>query len=128
MLEVKRKEALGLALKTIVVTAILLWYMTSKNKPVFLLNFATFEPPEDWKCTPEQLLELMRLQGVFTQESLDFQERMLKQSGCGPKTAWPPGILRCLKGEPRDSSAEEARRESEVSPMGQVLPFFCILT
>ena len=112
--EFERKDALGLALKTILVTAILLWYLSSREKPVYLIDFATFEPPESWKFTPEQLLEMMKLQGCFTQESLDFQERMLKQSGCGPATAWPRGISQCLDGIPRDSSAEAARRESEV--------------
>jgi len=114
VVELQRREALSFALKAIAVTAILLWYLGTREKTVYLIDFACFEPPEDWKFTPEQILEMMRLQGCFTEESMAFQERMLMQSGCGPATAWPPGISRCLKGLPRDSSAEAARAESEV--------------
>eukprot|EP01032_Pedospumella_encystans_P010248 gene10248-11998_t len=114
VVELQRREALSFALKAIAVTAILLWYLGTREKTVYLIDFACFEPPEDWKFTPEQILEMMRLQGCFTEESMAFQERMLMQSGCGPATAWPPGISRCLQGLPRDSSAEAARAESEV--------------
>eukprot|EP00428_Durinskia_dybowskii_P064343 CAMPEP_0170377026 /NCGR_PEP_ID=MMETSP0117_2-20130122/12047_1 /TAXON_ID=400756 /ORGANISM="Durinskia baltica, Strain CSIRO CS-38" /LENGTH=545 /DNA_ID=CAMNT_0010632285 /DNA_START=123 /DNA_END=1760 /DNA_ORIENTATION=- len=114
IVEVERKEALGFALKAIAVTIILLWYLSTKEKTVFLLDFSTFEPPEEWKCTSEQIMEMLRAQGCFTEESLKFQERMLAQSGVGPATAWPPGITQCLKGELRDSSTEAARQESEV--------------
>ena len=57
----------------------------------------------------------MRNQKCFTEESLKFQERMLVQSGVGPSTAWPPGIVKCLN-DPTiksDRSAEAARNESE---------------
>jgi hypothetical protein len=115
VVELQRREALSVALKVILITAILLWYLGTREKTVYLIDFATFEPPADWKFSPAQILEMMRLQGVFTDESMAFQERMLNQSGCGPLTAWPPGISRCLDGLPRDSSAEAARSESEVS-------------
>lgn len=112
--EIERKEALSFALKAIAVTLIVLWYLSTKEKTVYLLDFSTFEPPESWKCTSEQIMEMLKAQGCFTEESLKFQERMLAQSGVGPATAWPPGIIKCLRGEPRDSSTEAARHESEV--------------
>lgn len=80
---------------------------------VYLLDFQTFEPPESWKMTPQQLLEVMRYQGAFTEESLQFMDRMLQQSGVGPRTAWPPGIVRCLEGLPQDRSVEASREESK---------------
>lgn len=39
---------------------------------------------------------------------------MLKQSGCGPLTAWPPGIVQSLEGKETDRSIEASRKESEV--------------
>lgn len=113
--ELERKEALSFLLKAILATGILLWYLSRKEKTVYLLDFATFEPPANWRFNPTQIMEMIRLQGCFTEESLAFQERMLSQSGVGDSTAWPPGIARCLEGLPRDSSAEAARHESEVS-------------
>lgn len=115
IVELQRREALSFALKAILATGILLWYLGHKEKTVYLIDFATFEPPDNWKFTAEQIMQMLKFQGCFTQESLDFQERMLKQSGCGDSTSWPPGIARCLEGLPQDTSAEAARAESEVS-------------
>mmetsp|Transcript_1740 Transcript_1740/g.2958 ORF Transcript_1740/g.2958 Transcript_1740/m.2958 type:complete len:532 (-) Transcript_1740:479-2074(-) len=114
ILELQRKDALNLGWKTMGVLAILLWYANRRHKPVYLIDFATFEPPEEWKVSPEQLLEIMRRQKCFTEESLTFMERMLKQSGCGPSTAWPPGIIRCLDNKPVQRTAEAAREEARI--------------
>lgn len=114
IVDIQRREALSFALKAILATGILLWYLGTKEKTVYLLDFATFEPPASWKFKPETILEMLKLQGCYTQESIEFQERMLKQSGCGDSTSWPPGIARCLEGLPQDCSAEAARSESEV--------------
>lgn len=97
-----------------VLVAAFIWYLTHKEKSVYLLDFANFEPPEDWLINDEQTMQILRFQGCFTEESLAFQERMLKQSGVGPLTAWPLGTVRCLKGEKADTSAEAARQEAEV--------------
>lgn len=94
--------------------ALLLWYINKREKAVYLLDFTTFEPPQSWKLSPDQIVDIMRSQGCFSEGSLEFQARMLKQSGCGPSTAWPPGIVRCLGGETADRSCEAARKESEV--------------
>jgi hypothetical protein len=114
VIELKGPVAFDLGWKTMAMLAALIWYATHREKPVYLLDFCTFEPPESWKLTAEQLMTIMRAQGCFTEESLDFLARMLKQSGCGPATAWPPGTVQCLQGLPADRSAEAARKESEV--------------
>ena len=93
--------------------ALILWYMKNRDKPVYLVDFSTFQPPEDWKLSHDQLMEIMRLQGCFTEDSLTFLRRMLEQSGVGPSTAWPPGTTQCLQGKKADRSAEAARKESE---------------
>lgn len=115
VIEVQRPVAMDLGWKTMALVAIGLWYLSKRHKPVYLIDFVTFEPPEKWRLTAAQLMEIMRNLGCFTQESLDFQERMLKQSGCGPSTAWPPAIIQVLDGKKYDTSAEAARGESEVS-------------
>ena len=97
------------------IVALLIWYITHREKPVYLIDFAVFEPPEEWKISPAQIVDILRQQNCYTEEGLQFQERMLQQSGCGPKTAWPPGILQCLEGKNADKSIEASRKESEVS-------------
>jgi 3-ketoacyl-CoA synthase len=103
------------------------WNFSRVGAPVFLLDFATFEAPESWKVTPEQTIDLMRRQKCFSEESVQFMERMLNQSGVGPATAWPPGINRCFKDEPYDSSIEASREEAEVSELSTLVAFLSIV-
>ena len=107
--------ALELGWKTTALFALFVWWLTHREKPVYLVDFSCFEPPESWKVTHEQFLEIMRRQKCFTDDSVEFMARLQERSGCGPSTAWPPGIVRCLKGEEADRSVEGARAESEVS-------------
>ena len=91
----------GLGWKSMALLCIAVWFITSREKPIYLVDFTTFEPPESWRLSSEQILQILKAQGCFTEESLSFMERMLKQSGVGPKTAWPPTITCCLKGKRR---------------------------
>jgi len=111
--ELRRPVAFDLGWKTMVLLALIIWYITRREKPVYLLDFSTFEPPESWKVSYDDLIEIMRRQECFTEESIDFMNRMLERSGCGPSTAWPPGILQCLQGKKADRSVEGARAESK---------------
>ena len=113
MIQLDKPFVFDLGWKTMTIVAIIIWYLTYKEKPVYLIDFSTFEPPSSWKLTAEQLLTIMRSQGCFSDESIEFLSRMLSQSGCGPSTAWPPGTVQCLEGKPADRSAEAARKESE---------------
>jgi predicted naringenin-chalcone synthase len=56
----------------------------------------------------------MKMQGYYNEESLAFMSRMLTQSGCGPKTAWPPGIIQCFQGQKIEQSVEASRKEAEI--------------
>jgi len=109
-----RPVAFDLGWKTMALLALLIWYVNHREKPVYLIDFTTWEPPESWKLSHEQLMKAMEFQGCFTEESLEFLRRMLTQSGVGPATAWPPGIVQCLDGSPTDRSVHAARSESEV--------------
>lgn len=114
-LTLENSVAFDLGWKSMLLVAFLIFFVNRYENPVYLLDFSTFEPPDSWKVSAEQLLEIMKLQECFTEESLAFQERMLAASGVGPSTAWPPGIVRCLNTRGKsDRSAEAARKESEV--------------
>ncbi len=94
--------------------AVVVWYLSHRVSPVYLVDFTTFQPPESWLLSHQQLVEAMRMQESFSEESLDFMNRMLQQSGVGPKTAWPPGMVQTLQGIPTDESVEASRKEAEV--------------
>jgi glycine cleavage system protein P-like pyridoxal-binding family len=78
------------------------------------MDFATFEAPQSWRVNHEQLMQCMKNQNCFSQESLDFMSRMLSQSGVGPATAWPPGIVQTLEGKPTENGVEASREEAKV--------------
>jgi len=91
------------------------WFIRMDN-PIYLLAFATFKAPESWRLSHAQLVQAMKNQGCYTQDSLDFMERILKRSGTGQTTAWPPGIVKCLNKKDNhssDRSIEASREEAE---------------
>jgi len=102
------------AVKTTALVLFIGAWLIRRNNPIYLLSFATFKAPDEWKVSHDQIVEIMRLQGCFNQESLDFMKRILERSGTGQATAWPPGIVRCLReSKPADRSIEGSREESE---------------
>ena len=100
---------------TALIMAVAAW-MIRRDSPIYMLSFATFKAPDDWKCDHDQIMEIMRRQGCFTQESLNFLRRILDRSGTGPATAWPPAIKRCLESkEENPNEHHEAQRSIEDS-------------
>jgi predicted naringenin-chalcone synthase len=99
-----------------------LWYLIRTRRPVYLVDFSVFEAPPSWRVDHEQLIEIMRRQQCFSEESIDFMARILSKSGTGPETAWPPGITRCLEreGVAADRSVEAARSEAATVIFGVV--------
>jgi len=98
---------------TFVALVIMAWIITMDN-PVFLLSFSTFKAPQSWRATHDQIIEMMRRQNCFTEESIAFMKRLLVRSGTGQNTAWPPGIIQCLEdGKKTDRSIEASRKEAE---------------
>ncbi|CAM9485928.1 unnamed protein product [Heterosigma akashiwo] len=111
-----------LAWKFTLLAALLLIYLARRGQNVYLVDFACFEPPEDWKVNHEELVQIMRAQRCFSDDSLKFMERILARSATGQATAWPPGIIRSLKDPSKvaDRSVEAARAESETVIFGAV--------
>lgn len=98
---------------TFAILVVLAWVMSRQN-PVYLLSFATFQAPDSWKCSHKDILEIVRRQDCFNDISIDFMQRILERSGTGQATAWPPGITQCLqKGKKADRSMAASRKESE---------------
>lgn len=111
--EEESQVVLFTGIKITLLTLICVWLLGRMDNAVFLLSFSTFKAPTEWKCSHEQIMDMMVRQKVFTKESLDFMRRLLERSGTGQATAWPPGIVQCLHGLPTDNSIEGSRKESE---------------
>ncbi len=70
-----RMVLLGMGWKATAVLVVVLWMFLRGRRPVFLLDFAVFEPPESWKLTHEQIVEILKRQKCFTTESWQFMVR-----------------------------------------------------
>lgn len=77
VISLEKGFALDLGWKTMGLLTLLVWYINYREKSVYLVDFTTFEPPENWKVSPAQLIEIMRAQNCFTEESIDFMDRMV---------------------------------------------------
>jgi len=95
------------------ILCLLLWIVKNDDS-VYLMSYATFKAPSSWKVSHDQIVEMMRRQKCFTEDSIDFMARILARSGTGQSTAWPPGIVQCLEGKPTDNSIEGSRKEAEI--------------
>lgn len=86
------------------------------SKQVYLLDFACYRPAEDLRVTWKRFMEGSRDCKFFTEESLDFQERISQRNGLGNNTFFPPS----LHEEPPNCNMTTAREEAELVLFGVV--------
>lgn len=98
---------------TLLVLVVIGWIVNMDN-PIYMLSFSTFKAPDSWKVSHAQIIQMMKNQNCFTDDSIGFMERLLERSGTGQSTAWPPGIVQCLHGKETDRSIEARDRKSVV--------------
>ncbi|KAJ4767714.1 3-ketoacyl-CoA synthase [Rhynchospora pubera] len=68
-------------------------YITSRPRPVYLIDFACYLPPEENKVSKEEFITLARKSGKFDEASLAFQSRILQSSGLGDETYMPQSVF-----------------------------------
>ncbi|XP_062080271.1 3-ketoacyl-CoA synthase 7-like [Humulus lupulus] len=67
-------------------------YFSTKPKPVYLVNFACYQPPDSLRVSLSNFIEHVERSGCFTQESKEFQEKVLRRSGIGNETFLPVSV------------------------------------
>jgi len=97
---------------TCLVLVIMAWILRMDN-PIYLLSFSTFKAPESWRVSHDQLIEIMKKQKCYEEDSINFMKKILAKSATGQSTAWPPGIVQVLEGKPTERSTEASRQEAE---------------
>ena len=114
ILSLRRDAIFSPAVEGTFLTLVVMAWILTRDGPVYLQSFATFKAPESWRVTHDQIIEMMRRQGCFTEESIDFMKRLIVRSGTGQNTAWPPGIVQCLEDDKKtDRSIAKSREEAE---------------
>lgn len=77
-----------------IIAACVYWLLSVKPS-VYCMDYAVYTPPAEWAVTQDELCEIMRRIGVYSEDSLAFMRRMLERSGTGERTAWPGSVV-CL--------------------------------
>lgn len=67
--------------------AVSLYWVLSGKPSVYLVDFAVFEPPANWAVTKAEIMDLVRKQGCYSEEALEFQVRSregggVRRAGC----------------------------------------------
>lgn len=91
-------------------------YFITRPRPVYLVDFSCYKPDDARKCPKRIFMDRSRLIGVFKDENLDFQRKILERSGLGEDTYLPEAVLRV----PPNPSMEEARKEAEAVMFGAI--------
>lgn len=99
--------------KITLLVLVVIGVIITNDKPIYLMAFTTFKAPDSWKVSHAEIVQMMKNQNCFTEDSIKFMARLLERSGTGQSTAWPPGIVQCLHDKPADRSIEASRKEAE---------------
>lgn len=93
----------------LVAFAAAVWFFT-RTRPVYLLNYHCFKPPASLQVTRDFFMQHSKNIGTFTEESLEFQRKVLARSGLGNETYLPPAIM----SDPPTISMQAAREEADM--------------
>ena len=100
-----------LVMQVIGASALILAYLNQHKPSVYCLENLVYKPPEEWKVSRQDILKMLEAQQCFTDTSIDFQRRILENSGTGEATHWPPGILASRDGQTEATCDMNAARE-----------------
>ncbi|KAK4276577.1 hypothetical protein QN277_014709 [Acacia crassicarpa] len=67
-------------------------YIMTRPRPVYLVDFACYRPPDHLKAPFHRFMEHSRLTGDFDDSSLEFQRKILERSGLGDDTYVPEAM------------------------------------
>lgn len=103
------------------VLVLVFWlYWSKRSAPVYMVDFACYQPEDDRKLSVESFLKMSEDSGAFEKETLQFQRRISNRSGLGDETYFPRGIT----SEPPNLCMEEARAEAEAVMFGAMDALF----
>ncbi|KAL3732461.1 hypothetical protein ACJRO7_029176 [Eucalyptus globulus] len=69
-------------------------YLGLVPRSTYLVDFACFRPPDEFKISKEEFIELARKSGKYSDGAIVFQEGVLKRSGIGDETYLPRAVFR----------------------------------
>ena len=119
-------------LSSCILLLLVVTFLTRKH--VYLLDFAVFEAPDNWKVSHKDIGKIIRnlsserkRRGLAHHSELDaqFQQKILSNSGTGDATAWPPAIVQ-HKYENDNEHIKRPIRMSDTREEAEVILFQCM--
>lgn len=68
-------------------------FLMSRPRKVYLVNFACYKAAPSNMCSGGRFMKLSTESGLFTEENLSFQKKILERSGIGPKGYGPKPLM-----------------------------------
>ncbi|KAI9113308.1 hypothetical protein K1719_015833 [Acacia pycnantha] len=81
-------------------------YIMTRPRPVYLVDFACYRPPDHLKAPFHRFMEHSRLTGDFDDSSLEFQRKILERSGLGDDS-YVPEAMHFVPPRPTMAAARE---------------------
>ncbi|KAA8499046.1 3-ketoacyl-CoA synthase 4 [Porphyridium purpureum] len=78
----------------VLVVVVRIAYMQNKKRPVYCMDFVTYKPPDKYTTSHKHFIELSERTGVFDEEHIAFQRKLLERSGLGDRTCFPEAMHR----------------------------------
>ncbi|XP_027069990.1 3-ketoacyl-CoA synthase 15-like [Coffea arabica] len=69
--------------------SVLYVYLDLTPRATYLVDFACYRPPNELKISKEEFTDLAKRSGKFSDAAIEFQQRVLKNSGLGDETYLP---------------------------------------
>ncbi|KAL2550633.1 3-ketoacyl-CoA synthase 11 [Forsythia ovata] len=95
-------------------------YFMTRSRNIYLVDFACYKPKPELMYSKELFMERSRLHKIFTEDNLDFQQKIVGRSGIGHMSYFPEAIL-CV---PANLCMAEAIKEAEMVMFGAIDDFF----
>lgn len=102
---------------TSLLISLLTLYFTSRPRPIYLVEFACYKPKAELMCSGETFMKQSKISNCFSQETMEFQKKILERSGYGQKTYVAKSLL--MK-NPNNGCVEDAREEVEKVMFGAI--------
>ncbi|KAL4389421.1 hypothetical protein HN51_010303 [Arachis hypogaea] len=84
-------------------------YIMTRPRSIYLVDYSCYKPPSNLSVKFTQFMEHSKLTGDFSDDSLDFQRKILERSGLGEETYVPEAMHHI----PPTPSMAAAREEAE---------------
>ncbi|GAB2294584.1 3-ketoacyl-CoA synthase 20 [Dionaea muscipula] len=111
-----RSNCLAMAISFPLIVFIATFYFMARPRKVYLVDLACYKPEPERKTPRELFVDRTEKTGIFTEENVQFQRKIIERSGLGQETYFPETLISL----PPNPCMVEARKEAEMVMFGAI--------